>query len=399
MGVYSRRALKRALRASFAFLALGLFGAAGQETSTGAAKPTLHTMGAVTATDPAAQTVTVKDDKIAAEREFSLTNTHTLLRVEPGAKDLKNAVRITAGDLAVGDRVDIRYFTADAEVNPTPARSVLLMSARDLARAHQEEAAAWQNSTAGTVVSIDPIASALQVSVRTPAGPKPITVKTSGETKFTRYSPDTPKTPASSQFGDIRPGDQVRVLGQKNDEAGTIEASKIYSGSFRTIPAVITSISADANQITVRDLQSKQSVQVSLNPDTMFRKLPPPMAVMLARRVNPAVRSAGTPDGSGGGPPSHWQGAGQGPAAGEGGMAGARSGDLSHMLERLPEINLSDLKPGDAVVITGAAKGEANQLIASAVIAGVEPIFQSAPPRQGQSLAGDWSLDMAIPAQ
>jgi hypothetical protein len=69
------------------------------------------------------------------------------------------------------------------------------------------------------------------------------------------------------------------------------------------------------------------------------------------------------------------------------------------MLERLPQENISDLKPGDALVITGAQKSGPSQLIASAVIAGVEPIFQSAPPRQGQSLGGDWSLDMAIPAQ
>ena len=70
------------------------------------------------------------------------------------------------------------------------------------------------------------------------------------------------------------------------------------------------------------------------------------------------------------------------------------------MIERVPKISPSDLKPGDAVVVSGAAGANNSQLVATNVIAGVEPIFQSAAPRQaGRSPGGDWSLDMAIPAQ
>ena len=80
-------------------------------------------------------------------------------------------------------------------------------------------------------------------------------------------------------------------------------------------------------------------------------------------------------------------------------MHGPRNGDLSQLLERVPQIGVSDLKTGDAVVVSGATANDKSRLFANSVIAGVEPIFQSAPPRQGQSLGGDWSLDMAIPAQ
>jgi hypothetical protein len=76
-----------------------------------------------------------------------------------------------------------------------------------------------------------------------------------------------------------------------------------------------------------------------------------------------------------------------------------RSGDMSQMLERVPRISLSDLKQGDAVVISGVALGADNShLLATGVIAGVEPILQSAPQRQGQSLGGDWGMgEMAVP--
>ena len=70
------------------------------------------------------------------------------------------------------------------------------------------------------------------------------------------------------------------------------------------------------------------------------------------------------------------------------------------MIEHLPAISLSELKPGDAVVISGVATGEdGSRLLATNIIAGVEPILQSAPARQGgQATGGDWGLgEMTIP--
>jgi hypothetical protein len=79
-------------------------------------------------------------------------------------------------------------------------------------------------------------------------------------------------------------------------------------------------------------------------------------------------------------------------------MRAAANGDLSQVLDRVPKIAVTDLKAGDAVVASGASS-PANQavLLALNVIAGVEPIFQSASPRQMQSL-GDWgnSLNTSV---
>jgi hypothetical protein len=80
---------------------------------------------------------------------------------------------------------------------------------------------------------------------------------------------------------------------------------------------------------------------------------------------------------------------------------GGGNGDLSQMLERVPKIAVTDLKPGDAVVISGSpATGGKGTLLAQTVVAGVEPIFQSASPRQAQSLT-DWSNSMGggMPAE
>lgn len=70
------------------------------------------------------------------------------------------------------------------------------------------------------------------------------------------------------------------------------------------------------------------------------------------------------------------------------------------MIANLPSISITELKQGDAVVISGvASNGDSSQLTASNVIAGVEPVLQSAPARQGgQATGGDWGLgEMQIP--
>jgi hypothetical protein len=78
------------------------------------------------------------------------------------------------------------------------------------------------------------------------------------------------------------------------------------------------------------------------------------------------------------------------------------NGDMSQLLERAPKITVGELKPGDALVISGVATGADNsRILASTIIAGVEPILQAAPTRQGrQDLGGDWGLgEMAAPPQ
>lgn len=402
----------------------------GAQGTVSTAKPSEHIIGTVTKADSAAHTVTVKEDKTGTEYTVLLENTKTLLKVSPGAKDLKSATRMTADDLQAGDRVDVRgtkpedASNADGP-NAIAARSVVLMSARDLAQARQQESAAWQHSTVGTVNSVDLAGQKLEVAVRTAEGPKPMTVQASQATEFTRYSADNPKTPAPSQLAEIQPGDQVRVIGQRSDDGATMTAQKVYSGAFRTLAGTVTAIAPDGKQLSIKDLQTKQPVQVILTDDSAIRKLAPEMAMGLARRLNPDFKAASggassQNAGNAGGAPPYGAKAGEaaGPASGEatggqssnggrGGGAGgpiagrmrAANGDLSQMLERLPKISLSDLKPGDAVVISGVAQGaDKSHLFASSIIAGVEPIFQSAPPRQGQSL-GDWSLDMQAPTQ
>jgi hypothetical protein len=388
--------LKRASISLVVSLVLPLSFCLKAQDSAGSKQALEHVLGTVTAVDPNAHTVTVKEDKTGTSYTLMLAATKTLLKVEPGAKDLKNAVRITADDLQAGDRVDARGTKEGDSSNTLDARSVVLMSGRALQQAHQAQAAEWQHSTAGVVTAVDGAGGKLTATVKTAEGAKPVAIETTGQTEFTRYAPENPKTPAPSQLTQIQVGDQVRVIGEKSGDGATITAQKVYSGAFRTISGTVSSIGSDGKSVTVKDLATKKSVEVALGEDAAVHRLPPMMAMMLARRFNPSYKPAeGAPNG--GTPPA---GAGQAPRMGGGGSPRGGNGDISQMLERAPKIALSDLKQGDAVVVSGATTGADNtHLLATNVIAGVEPILQSAPQRQGgQSLAGDWGLgEIAAP--
>ncbi|MBV8572531.1 MAG: hypothetical protein JO319_18075 [Acidobacteriaceae bacterium] len=388
--------------------ALSLMAATGEAQDAAApAKGLINVIGTVTAVDTAAPTITVKEDKTGTERIIQLANTRTLIKVSPGAKDLKSGTRITADDLQPGDRVDVRGTPAGDTPNSIAARAVILMSARDLQSARQAQAAAWLHSTSGVVNSIDPSAEKLTITTRTPEGPKPLIVETSKQTQFTRYSPQTPAVPVPSSFSDIQPGDQVRIIGNRSADNSSITATRLYSGAFRAVSGTIVSIAPDAKSLTIKSLANKQPVQVTLNDASAVRKLPPQLAMALARRLNPSARGeTGDANASAGGqgrPPA--TGANNatsgGPASAPGiGLRTRGNGDISQIIERLPSEPVSGLKPGDAVVVAGIATGTDNrQLLATNIIAGVEPILQSAPAREaGASLGGDWGLgEIAAP--
>ncbi len=329
--------------------------------------------------------------------------------------DLKKATRITAEDLEIGDRVQVFASGTEDNSDALAARSVILMSARDLESVHHEQAAAWQHSTPGLVISVDSAAGKLAISVRGPAGPKPVMVDVA-KAQFTRYSLTNPTTPASSNLGDIQAGDQVRILGDMNGDGSVLTARSVYSSPVRMLLCTVTAVSPDGKQITAQDLQRKQSVIVALTDNSAIRKLPPPLAYGFARRLNPDFKPAGGagPDGiaPGTAPASAAPDSGKPAGAfsttvgarGPNGAGGARGafepgggpgrGDLSQMLDRLPKISATDLKPGDAVVIAGVpATNDNSRMGAISVIAGVEPIFRSASPRQMQSL-GDWGTSL-----
>lgn len=400
--------------AATSFLILGALGAfsldAQESTQPPARAPLDQVLGTVSALDPANKSFTVKDDKTGTEFTVDSQNTRRFLKVPPGEKDLKKAEQIDFSQIAVGDRLLARGHK-DPSAPKLEALIVIVMTAGDLEQKHAAELADWQKrGSRGVLAAVDPSTNQITMTERTATGPKTVTIGTTPNTQFTRYAPASVKYSDAkpSSFSELKPGDELRILGNASDDGSKITAERIISGAFATIPAAIVSISADGKQIQATNIQTKQPVTITLTDDSAVRNLPPMMAMMLARRMNgnaagssgapPVTRTgdsgaAGPPNGTVGGPP-RWPGPG-----------GAGGGDVSQMIDRLPKGSVSDLKPGEQVVISGGVGEDKTHLTAINIISGVEPLFTA--PRQGgngrRSGGGvdlsNWSLDIGTPGE
>ena len=372
-------------------------------------------LGTVTAVNVADRTFTIKEDKTGTVYAVSAASARRLLKVQPGEKDLKKAQPIEFPAITSGDRILARGHK-DPSSPKLDAAIVVVMTAGELQQKHASELADWQKrGSHGLVTAIDEAAHTITMTSPTPAGRTSVTVTATPDTQFSRYAPGSVNYADAkpSSLAEVKVGDQLRVLGNSTDNATKIAAEKIVSGTFRTVAATVLSVSQDGKTIDARDLQTKQPLTVTLSDDSAIRRLPPPMAAMLAKRLNPAANASGSgsheseshpgadsaanpPHGNTGqspSPDSPASAVGEGPAGGTNRGRGA-GGDLSQLLERAPKISASDLKPGDAVVISGIAGADQGSITATSVIAGVEPLFAAAPTKSGRSAALDnWSLD------
>lgn len=410
-----------------AFAACQPAGAFGQDANASAAAKAQYSkvIGSIVSIAPDGSKITVKPDTGSSQTDVALDANTSYLQVPPGEKDLRKATRIELKDLAEGDRVYARSRITDGQ-GIGPAVSVIVMSKTQLAQHQQAASEEWQKrGVAGRVTAVDPANQTLTVRVQGPGGAKMVTVHTAGDTQFRRYSPDSIRfaDAKKSAFGDIEPGDNIRVLGNRSEDGDSMQAEQVVTGVFRNVAGTVISVDAADHSIRLNDLITKQPVTVLTNADTNLRRLPQYAAMAIARYSQNAGATAGTP-GATPGPTAHEGQGGPGsrpgfngpgapnaiaqnhPGATETGPAGAGAGgrgrmDLNQILERSPKLELSELEPGDALFLLSTKGSDPSRVLAVTVVAGVEPILAATSAggsRNRGSVEGEmWNLDMSIP--
>ena len=362
-------------------------------------------VGAVQAIDPANGLITLHTDNGMTVKVKPHPNAK-VLRLPPGEK-LQNATPITMGDIATGDRLLARGELSE-DKTVMAASTLVVMTKADIARKQQADQAEWQKrGIGGLVTAVDAKAGEVTINTRTMEGRKPLIIVASEKTTIRRYAPDSVKFQDAKPgtLEEIKPGDQVRALGTRSEDGTHFAAEELVSGSFRNVAATVTSIDAAANTMKVMDLATKKPLLVHVNADSTLRKLPEMVARGIAMRVNGSAGAAG-------GQRGNWPGAGgaqraqgtpagpgpggaPGPPGGPNGMRSGHGGDMQQMLEHMPAIKLADLKPGDAIIVSGTAGADPAQVTAITLVAGVEPILSAAPAgSQRAAMLGSWNLDM-----
>jgi hypothetical protein len=255
------------------------------------------------------------------------------------------------------------------------------MTQADLAKKHEADHAEWKKrGVSGVITALNPESKEITISVRNREGLKPLAIPASGTVDLRRYAPDSVlfSDAKPSAFAEFKVGDQVRALGTKSEDGTRLTPEFIVAGAFRNIAATVISLDAAAKTIKITDLDTKKPLLVRIAPESTLKRLQPFVANMLAARLNGPAAGAQV------GP-----GAGARPGGSPGGGGG---GDMEQMIERMPPLNLAELKAGDALIISSTVGAEADKITAITLLAGVEPILTSAPKgRQGMVL-GNWNL-------
>jgi hypothetical protein len=293
-----------------------------------------------------------------------LSGTPSVLRVPPGAKDLNAAAKIQASDIRSGDRVLVRGRSSEDQKSITAA-AIVVMTSGDLANAREAERLDWQRrGISGTVASINPESKELTLSLpavnaSNASASGSLTIGLVTNAVLLRYARDSVKfgDAKPSAFEQIRVGDQVRALGTRSEDGAHFRAEKIVSGTFRTFGANIISPDAGPASITVKDLASGQIIQVRTNSDTRLHRLPAELARSLADT-----------------------------------SSGKTPADLQQKIEGTPTLALADLRSGDPVIVVSMEGASASDIMATLVLAGVEPILTASPKNSNRSLPSSWNL-------
>ncbi|HVH70927.1 MAG TPA: hypothetical protein VNB49_07450 [Candidatus Dormibacteraeota bacterium] len=330
-----------------------------------------------------------------------------LVGVEPGQKDLKEAVPIQLQELAAGDRILVRGQLGE-DGKTVLATAVIAMKKASIAEKQAHEREAWQKQGAsGLVTSVDTGANSIAITQQGMGEKKTVMIHLSKDTILRRYAPDSIKfdDAKAARLEQIKAGDQLRARGTRSADGSELTAAEIVCGTFRNIAGTVSSIDSAANSITVQDLATKKSVTVRITADSQVRKLPLQMAQGIAAKLKRAPSDSQAPESAGGGNLGASQGvrpvgvqaggAGPGGTGGPGRAAGG-GGDFQQALNRMPPATLAELQKGDAVMILATEEGPNGMPSVITLLGGVEPILQASPSSNASTILSPWSLSATL---
>jgi RNase P/RNase MRP subunit p29 len=341
------------------------------------------------------EVVSITNDKIVlktkdGELDVNLAANTQYFRVPPENPTLKAAVASTLGEISVGDKLLVTGILAD-DKKSIPAKSVYLISKSDLAQRDSKEAQDWRTrGIAGKVVTYNPQTNEITVTVRGLTGERTVLIKTDPKTEFYRYAPDSVKFSEAkkSKISEIDKDDAIRVLGNRNADGSEMTAEKIVTGAFRTIGGTVKAINAEANEVTITDLQTKKDVTIIVSDASILKQFPAEMAQRMAQFQAGGGQGGGIRPPTQGGHGQTTTPQPQNPNGQGGGMRQGGGGGIDDMLERFPNIKITDLKVGEMIAVSSTKSTDPSRIKAIKLLSGVEPFLRMAQAGQGGGTRG-----------
>ena len=330
-------------------------------------------LGEVKVIDKAAKQLIIKTDA-GSLVNVVLSDATSYMRVAPGETNLTNATKIAFTDVAEGDRV-LAMGKVSEDHKTVPARTVIVMTKADIAKKQEAERAEWKRrGVLGIITALKPETKEITITSRTLAGPQTLIIPVTDKVELRRYAPDSIKfaDAATAKFDELKVGDQLRALGERDTAGTSFAAEKVVTGSFKSVAGVITAIDPATGELKINDMQTKQPLTVVVKQDSVLRKFPP-ASEMGGMMMRPA----------GGGPAG-------GPGGAPGGPGGARPGggggmNIQDMLERLPTVTIADVKVGDTIIVSSTKGADPTRVTAITLISGADTLLNMLAARQQQA--------------
>lgn len=334
--------------------------------ATGSRAALSRVIGDVVAKD--ASKITLKTADVAAVA-VGLDSRTIYRRVPAGETTLEKAVSIQLDDVQVGDRVLAR---GTGSQDSLVARDIIVISRSDLSQKRALDRQQWQTrGLTGKVTAVNADKKEITILARSNEGERPVVIAVDGKVTFRRYAPDSVryKDAKVGAFADLKVGDQLRVLGQKNADGTRFVPEEIVSGTFRAAAGRISSVDAQKGEVTITNIQTGDSVTVAINGDSIVRKFTPDLVKTLIARITGETAASGT-DQSG---------------------AGAKP-NLQETIVNLPAQTIADLKPGDAVMVSSTAGATPKRVTAIMLATGLEELLK----RVQKAMASGASLNLEL---
>ncbi|HUE84065.1 MAG TPA: hypothetical protein VMM84_18325 [Pyrinomonadaceae bacterium] len=347
-------------------------------------------IGEVKAIDATTKQLIIKTDA-GSLVSVTLGEKTIYMRLAPGAKDLTNATTVAFTDVGEGDRVWARGRVGDDQRSVPNATALIIMTKADITKKQEEERAEWRRrGILGEIRALDAEKKEITISTRTMTGMQAVVIPVTENVEMRRYAPDSIRfaDAKSGSFDELKVGDQLRALGERNAEENRFVPEKIVTGSFQTVAGKVSAINAESGEITIEDLQNKQSLTVVIKQDAVLRKFPPPgeMGAVMMRGPGGSAAAGGA------------QGRGQregavrqapgGPGGGGMRMAGGGGFNIQEMLERLPIISVAEVQPGDTIIVSSTKGADPSRLTAITLVSGAETLLNMMAARQSQQAGG-----------
>jgi len=262
------------------------------------------------------------------------------------------------------------------------ARTLVVISKGDIAKKNEAERLEWRRrGILGVVTAVTPEKREVTVLTRHAMGTQTYVMSVPEKTDMRRYAPDSTKfgDAKPSVFEDLKVGDQLRAMGNKNADGTHFTAEKVVSGSFRMVVGTVTAVDATTAEVKINDVQTKHPLTVVIKPDSVMRQFPDMAAITAAQAAAQAAaaKAAAQKPAT---PPSA-QPNSQAKAAAPAGPPAIPS--MQEMLDRLPLITVAQLKPGDVIIVSSTKGVDPSRLTAITLISNADTLIALSAPKPG----------------